>query len=82
MKTMIRSRKTTIRPIKFLVIFNSVSPIVMLDEEHCASMTYFQLAGVAYGSSHEYAGKFYFLNLNWQFFLPLHWFSNSIVNVS
>ena len=51
-KIRIRSRKTTTRPMKFLVNFKSVSPIVILDEEHCANITYFQLAGVAYGNSH------------------------------
>ena len=64
MKTIIRSRKTTISPIKFFVIFQSVSPIVMLEEEHWANITYFQFPKVACGRLHWLAGRSEFENLN------------------
>ena len=51
-KTIMRSKKTTTRPIRLLVTFTSFSPKLILPEEHLATIAYYQYLAAELGSEH------------------------------
>ena len=55
--TAIRSKKTTIMPIRLLVTLTSFSPKLILPDEHLATMAYCQYFGAEFGSEHYSTGK-------------------------
>ena len=55
--TAIRSKKTTIMPIRFLVTLTSLSPKLIVPEEHLATIAYCQYFGAELGSEHCSVGK-------------------------
>ena len=55
--TAIMSKKTTMRPIRLLVTLTSLSPKLILPEEHLATIAYYQYFGAEFGSEHCSAGK-------------------------
>lgn len=49
-KTIIRSKKTTTRPIRLLVTETSFSPNLIVPEEHLATIAYYQYFAAELGS--------------------------------
>ena len=55
--TAIRSKKTTIMPIRLLVTLTSFYPKLIVPEEHLATIAYYQYFGAELGSEHCSGGK-------------------------
>jgi len=71
-KVMIRSKKTTMMPMRALLTSMSSPPTLIVVAEHVARIRYFQFLDLAVDRVQESTGKSDSLNSKEHFFLPLH----------
>ena len=73
-KMIMRSKKTTTRPIRLLLTSISLAPKLIEPEEHLTIMAYCQYFGAELGSEHSLWGRIssVYLNRKSHDFLPLH----------